>query len=189
VLLGDVTGHGVGSAMVTAALASSYFSLRHLKEYADLSVLIRELNRNFCELCAGAYMMTLSALEIDPITGQMQWWSAAAPPILVLHKDGKVEAINTKGTPLGGATLDLEMQRYILKPKDRILVFSDGLSEAETSKGRQFGLRRIQQLLVETATETVTEKALQSIFSGFSASINPDSPQDDDITFAVIDRV
>jgi serine/threonine protein kinase/serine phosphatase RsbU (regulator of sigma subunit) len=188
VLIGDVTGHGVGPAMVTAAVASSYRTLRRTRPLDEPPAVLSTMNANFQDLCGEAYRMTLSAVEIDPARNQLRWWSAGAPPLMILKKEGRVEVLNAKGTPLGSTPFEPGLQRAPFSMGDRLLLFSDGVSESVTASNRPFGLRRLHDVLHGTQGQN-TEEAKRNLLKALDDARGNEIPQEDDITFAVIDRL
>ena len=187
VLLGDVTGHGVGSAMVTAAVASSYRTLLQNKNYENPGDMLVGLNESFRALCGEAYRMTFSAIEIDPTRGMLRWWSAGAPPLLVLRANGQADVLSTKGTPLGVVAFEAGLLEAPFNAGDRMLVFSDGVTESQTAKGGQFGIRRLRDFFASNQKTPLAELATQ-LLGILDSSRGSELPQDDDITFVVLEQ-
>jgi len=148
----DVSGHGVGSAMMTARL-STYLSASDqshsiaVSETSDGRLLLHPpskiaalLNdKMLSELDTDLYA-TLLLAEIDLASGKILCTQAGHPnPALI--KDGeKPEYIGQGGTPVGlipGASYDsFELQ---LKTGDALLLYSDGFTEAENKEGQFLG--------------------------------------------------
>ncbi len=182
-LLGDVTGHGTASAMVTAAVAATHRTSRLLQEDADVEQLLATSNRALEELASGQYRMTMSAVELHA-DGRLEFWSAAAPPILVAH-DGKISAETLLGTPLGSGELFLGRKTLQLQPGDRVLVFTDGIPELVLSGGRALGLRGLKQLFTQTLKLPLDE-ARQQLVRGLD-ELRGEQPVEDDMTFIVLE--
>jgi serine phosphatase RsbU (regulator of sigma subunit) len=81
ILVGDVTGHDAGAAMVTAALTSSYRTIEENLKNCSMPDLIRKLDSVITKICDTNYWVSFSAVEIDPVTGQCDWYVAGAPKL------------------------------------------------------------------------------------------------------------
>lgn len=78
-VVGDVTGHGAGAAMVTALLAGCYQTISESMKDAPTEDVLRTLNKVLSDSCGERHWVTLLALEIDPIGHKAKAWSMAAP--------------------------------------------------------------------------------------------------------------
>lgn len=185
VLVGDVTGHGAASAMVTASVATSYQVHSKLGGRMELSSLLETLNDELLAICGTQFGMTMSAMQIDFKTGRAFWLNAGAPPLFVMDSDGKTKAIASAGTPLGSERFSLGRVEWAPAPGDRILMFTDGLNELRLPKGRQLGLGKLMGIFSKTR-QVDNENAPTVIIDGLDAA-RKNTPQDDDIAFAVID--
>ena len=188
VLIGDVTGHGAGSAMVSAAAASCFRVLRKVPS-GEIPEQLRYLNEALREIGAGEYMMTMSSLTIAP-DGKTRWLNAGGPPVLVIRKEtGKVEVFSSPGTPLGSTEFSLGRVESTLMPGDRILAFTDGIMEI-TPPGMHSPLttRRLVDLVsktrdmsVEVASAWIKERL------GPLADRHADGTERDDVTYVLVE--
>jgi sigma-B regulation protein RsbU (phosphoserine phosphatase) len=185
VLLGDVTGHGVGAAMVTAAVAAAYRAMPEATRRGDVRRVIDGLNESLADICAGAHHMTLGALEIDPRAGVVRMWSAGAPAALVLHRDGKVEALAARGSALGAPSIRVGTVTESVSAGDRIFVFSDGLSELDLANGRPLGYRGVTKMLQSTLGRSAAEAV--ELLAAELRSLVATTAQQDDIAFVIVD--
>lgn len=79
----------------------------------------------------------------------MRYVNAGHNPPLVLRKDGKVEALDSTGRPLGllpGG--GYEERQVVFNQGDWLFLYTDGVVDSENDKGEPFGAERLQQLLV-----------------------------------------
>jgi len=185
VLLGDVTGHGVGPAMVTAGVAAAYRTIPDEMRRGDIRAVIAVVNQSLAGLCNGAHHMTFGALEIDPHAGKVRLWSAGAPAALILHSDGTIDALAARGTPLGSRSFTVGEATAAVGPGDRIFVFSDGLHELSLASGRQLGYRGVTRMLQRTAGRNADEARAQ--VAGELGAVIATSDQLDDIAFVIVD--
>jgi sigma-B regulation protein RsbU (phosphoserine phosphatase) len=185
VMVGDVTGHGPGPAMVTAAVATAF---RVLIENGldDVTHALELLNREVLRVARGKYHMTMAALEIDEATGQWILYSAGAPPILTLGQSGKHKVHFCAGAPLGTETgFETGRVEGQLEPSDRILIYTDGIPEIALANGGVFGMRRFAQLFERTHGQTLRDAAAAIVLHADQS--NGGQRQADDWTFAMIE--
>lgn len=183
ILVGDVTGHGPGPAMVTAAVATAFRVLVGAGVH-DMEQALDLLNREVLRVGKGKYYMTMAGLEIDETTGEWKLYSAGAPPMLGLNQKGKHRVFFCPGTPLGTEEgFETGVVEGVLQPSERLLLYSDGIPEIELDNGNTLGMRRFAQLYESTRQ--------QDLRSAANALINhanqiQHGPQADDWTFTMI---
>jgi serine phosphatase RsbU (regulator of sigma subunit) len=186
VLLGDVTGHGAGAAMVTAGVAAAYRALPEgVRHGSDVRAVIAALNESLVGICSGAHHMTLAALDLDPAQGRARFFSAGAPAALVMHADASIEHVGAVGRPLGDPELVVGEAELPLRAGDRLFLFSDGLPEMARKNGRQLGYRGVSKLLAETRGNANGEARVQ--LSAALDVVRQSHPQQDDIAFVLVD--
>jgi ligand-binding sensor domain-containing protein/serine phosphatase RsbU (regulator of sigma subunit) len=183
ILVGDVTGHGPGPAMVTAAAATAFRIQARNK--VDLAERLRVCNEEVVRVGAGQYHMTMSVIELDGRTGRFAFYSAGGQPILRIRYDGKPRSMPCAGTPLGTDTFDLGKIEGRMAPGERMLLYTDGIPEMPLGQGRLLGMRRFATICESTAGLSLSE-ATQKI-AVVADSIRQNSPQYDDWTFAMIE--
>jgi PAS domain S-box-containing protein len=151
VLIGDVTGHGIPSAMVTAAAKAAVDVVRVIyKDDVGCTELLSIMNDAICQVSGAKLHMTCFAAVIDPATKTMTFSNAAHDfPYLVRH-DGtqaNLSSLVTQGTRLGetmGARF--EAKTVTLQAGDGIIWYTDGLIE-DDNLGRQAGAKRLREIL------------------------------------------
>lgn len=186
ILVGDVTGHGAASAMVTAVVATGYRVMQRIAADRPLPDRLRELNSELLDICRGEYRMTLAAVQIGANTGKIEYWSAGAPPLFLLQADGEVIAMSCAGTPLGSEAFQLGAIQRDWKKGDRLFIFTDGLPELTLPTGRQLGVKRLARMLKETR-DTTLEGATQYLVKQLDV-LQQGTVQEDDITFAIMEH-
>jgi two-component system sensor histidine kinase ChiS len=185
ILVGDVTGHGPGPAMVTAAVATAFRVLTG-GGVGDVKQALELLNQVVLHVAKGKYHMTMAALELDEATG---WWtvhSAGAPPVLTLDQSGRHKVHFCPGAPLGTQS-EFEIGRIEgqLAPSERILLYSDGIPEISLPNGNPLGMRRFAQIY-ESTRQHGLEQAASTIVQ-MAEQVQDGKPQTDDWTFTLIE--
>lgn len=148
-LLGDVSGHGVGPAIVTALIAGCYRSIISRHGSRDIPAIFDEFNRQLLNLSNPIYWMTMLAIEIIPQQKEIRWYSAAAPPALFDPGDGTFRELGGASRPLGAG--DLQILQGNEKFAENFLLFcsTDGLFEINP----KMSTRAIARTLVKLAGE------------------------------------
>lgn len=185
VFVGDVTGHGSGAAVVTAAVATQIRMQLARDPTIEVTSLLDMLNRSVLDLCDGSYRMTMAVVEITPLADTLRYHSAGAPPIVLGGGNRGTECLTIAGTPLGSPRFEAASLERALGTGTRIHIFTDGLMEAQREDGRTYGLRRLGKCLEELASTPV-----ESVCQGVVASIDQfaqGAPQDDDYTLLLLE--
>jgi hypothetical protein len=150
----DVTGHGLASALTVSRLSGEIERL--LAEDPDIEPgqVLRMLNRyvNLTLSRHGVYATALCA-QIDPATGEVTYANAGHPPAFVRRANGAVEQFDSTTWLLGAAPdsmFESEQVTFTLGPRDTLVMVTDGVHEAPDRKGLQFGLARLIETLGRT---------------------------------------
>ena len=185
VMVGDVTGHGPGPAMVTAAVATAF---RVLIENGldDPEQGLHLLNREVLRVAKGKYHMTMAALEINETTGRWVLYNAGAPPILSLSQQGKHRVHFCPGSPLGTEHgFEIGRVEGQLQPTERILIYTDGIPEILLPNGNVLGMRRFAQIYEKTRPQPLRDVA--GTILAHADQTRGNQPQLDDWTFALLE--
>jgi sigma-B regulation protein RsbU (phosphoserine phosphatase) len=186
VLFGDASGHGMAAGLVMAVAHASFHT--QLEIDPSPACIFATLNRMLCRtggsrsFFAGAYVM----LEQD---GHFTAMLAGHPPILKVDAAGKViDHIGKGAYPLGvKASLRYEEQRGYLGPAERLVLHSDGLTEARSPSGQDFGDEIVEAIIGWAPTEpaATTVDNLAGEWRRFVGQ----RPAEDDVSIAVIRRI
>jgi len=185
ILIGDVTGHGTGPAMITASLASAFHMLLQQGGGSDPAKLIGDVNEVLREICKEQFFVTLGALTVHPKSGLVRLLNAGAPPILTVSPEGNVEALTASGDRLGEATLKLGVAEAVLAPGSRILAFTDGVPELTQADGKTLGLRRLRKLLREISSDDA-DRAHARLAAVIETALGGAAPEDD-VTYVLVE--
>lgn len=186
VVVGDVTGHGLGPALLMAD-ARAYLRALALSglSFEDILAQARHL---LIEDLGDEHFITLLFGELDPATGVWQYVNAGHPPGYVLGTDGGVRTRlepNTAAVGIDRAEERLVPDRLVLAPGEWILLLTDGILEAHAKTGEEFGEARVLDLAGRERGRPAAEiiRALLDAAQRFS---DPHSPRQDDMTVVVV---
>jgi serine phosphatase RsbU (regulator of sigma subunit) len=185
ITLGDVSGKGLGAALLMAKLQATIWAIA--TDFSSLADMGARANRIICRDGVPGKFATLVYLELLPDTGLVRVLNAGHPPPIAL-KGGRYEHMSPVAPPLGvmpGA--DYQEQRVELEPGQMFLVYSDGLTEAENSNGEFYGEERLQKLLPRIEGLS-SEAACATVLSEVQNFIGEER-YSDDLSIAVLRRL
>jgi anti-sigma regulatory factor (Ser/Thr protein kinase) len=122
---------------------------------------------------------------LNPATGSLQYANAGHTLPYRLHQAG-IEELRATGMPLGLMTgMEYEVKETVIHPDERLLLISDGLSEARDALRDMAGTQRV----LDWAGNSSGEACIEGVLAGLREFTGPDWEQEDDITVVVVDRV
>jgi sigma-B regulation protein RsbU (phosphoserine phosphatase) len=145
-LIGDVSGKGVGAALLMASLQATIRARVGVER--DLAGLVDALDRETTSAQPLAPYFTLFLGVLEGRTGTLRWVNAGHNTQFVLHRGGGVERLASTGRPPGlypGGGYEERSLR--LSEGDALFLFTDGLVEAEDEADEPFGPARLEALL------------------------------------------
>jgi serine phosphatase RsbU (regulator of sigma subunit) len=191
IAIGDVTGHGVASAMVTAAaIGACDVCVRRSGAALDLAELINALDAAVRRVGGGGLAMTCFAAILDPTAREIRYVSCGHPaPYLCRTTDsGPVDlhALAGRGNPLGaGMPVAARVQHRALEVGDLVVWYTDGVVEAQDPAGTSFGDRRLQHLLKKLDRRRLTPLVVHDLVHRGVAAHRAGRPLADDQTLVV----
>lgn len=183
-VLGDVAGKGLPAALFMAKLQATLRAL--VTEFDSMADLGAKINRIFHRDSIAKSFASLVYLELNPRSGHINFLNAGHLPPLVL-RDGKVESTEKGNLGLGIlASAPYKAKKARLKRGDLFIVYSDGVSEAQSEAEEFFGNERLFKLLSEMKDPFVSEvgaKILEAVdkFAG-------EAPRHDDLSLLILKR-
>jgi sigma-B regulation protein RsbU (phosphoserine phosphatase) len=182
--LGDVTGHGVGAALL---MASAMAGIRILADQCDRAAdLVQRLEEHLLRQVEMGQYVTLFAGILDPSRGELEYVNAGHVPPLLLGR-GDRRALPGTGLPVAllPDAAERATARCVLAPGTTLLVMSDGVTEFNTN-GVQYDEGRLDALLERSGAAEAEPlgRALLADVHDFSEG----RPAEDDITLLVIHR-
>ncbi len=157
IMVGDVSGHGVGSALLMTSVRA--YLKAHLLNRVDLSDVMKYTNELICRDVAGSGLfVTVFLFSYSPSERRAQWVSAGHDPA-IFHAYGRTEGVELQGKniPLGVTPQwDYVVSTDRLEP-GVLLLGTDGIWEAMNDDHAMFGKKRLSQLLHESLHENPQE--------------------------------
>jgi sigma-B regulation protein RsbU (phosphoserine phosphatase) len=185
IALGDVSGKGTAAALLMSSLHAAIHA--QSASHDSLVATISAVNRYLADNIPANRFVTLFYAELDPDSGSLAFLNAGHNPPLILHAAGTVEQLASGGLPLG-IKRDAEYRegRTQLQPGDVLVIYSDGVTEAQSPAGEEFGPTRLYEVVsrnVEASAAGIRdriESSLTKFAQGTSAA--------DDITLVIVKR-
>ncbi len=190
VALGDVAGKASPAALLMALLLAMLRTL--VDEGLGIADLVKRLNLQISKHAPPSRFITLFVALYDPRTGSLQFVNAGQTPPLLRRQNGAIERLSTGGIALGmfeGSTYESGHAR--LEPGDALVMYSDGITEAEDPAGIAFdeaGLERTLALYPGTFPEATAASVGQAIFDAVERH-RRDSRLGDDLSVLVLSRL
>ncbi len=186
IAVGDVTGHGIGAALLMAS-ARAVLRTHASMHGEDLPALFDALNRHLVRDTGDARFMTLFYGILHGPDRQLLWASAGHDPAIWVREGGAtIEELGNQGLPLGiidEATYGVGGP-VTLATGDILMVGTDGIWEAARPDGECFGKQRLKDILAENASRSAAE-IHQAVVDGVQAFLDSTRTADD-LTLVVI---
>jgi len=185
VTIGDVAGKGSPAALLMALLLAVLRTL--VDEQLEPPPLVARLNTQICRHSPASRFITLFYAVYSPATGEMTYVNAGQNPPLLRRADGTIERLHSTGVALGmfeGSTY--EASQCVVRPGDLLVLYSDGITEAENPSGVPFeeaGLERFLAARGEEPPAVLAPALLKAVEAHAS-----DSRFTDDLTVLVLKR-
>lgn len=182
--IGDVAGKGVPAALLMAGLQASLRSLT-LAGISDLSELMAKLNVLVYDATPANRFATFFYGLYDPSTRRLRYSTAGHNPgLLQRASDGEIRWLKTRGVGLGlQRSSTYEQAELTLEPGDRLILYTDGVTEARNAEGEEFGVDRLAAAVC-CCTNPSASAILNRVIEA-TTEFAGDAPQFDDITMIV----
>ena len=185
VLILDVMGHGVPSALVTA-LAKFAFS-RNIKKGRRPKEVMTRVNREIRDTLTSEFYLTAFLGILDKSKKEFVYTRAGHPlPMLVRKNATAVELLTSAGMPIALIEdINFDEQKVALASGDKIFMYTDGIVESQNTQKQIFGKVRLETALLQNRDKPLNE-ILAAVESEQKAFSGP-QPRNDDITMMLIE--
>jgi sigma-B regulation protein RsbU (phosphoserine phosphatase) len=186
VLVADVSGHGVPAAIIASMVKIGLATQREQVE--DPGAVLAQLNRALYGQFELAYV-TATFLLLDPATGHLSYASAGHPPPLLVRRSGAIERLDRGGLVLGFMP-DMDYATTAvdgLRSGDRILLYTDGLTEASRDGGEFFGDRQLDASLIAFRDLPLDQCPRRLVDAARRWTGDPAGALADDVTIVVLE--
>jgi serine phosphatase RsbU (regulator of sigma subunit) len=149
VTLGDAAGHGLGPSLLIASCRA--YVRADLPKDKDLAGFMNRLNTRLAEDMEGSRFVTFVGAIINAQTANVKLLSAGHCPVLFMNnRSKKVSQIKAHGVPLGvmSEAKYCDGEVVHLEAGDRIVIYTDGITEAKRADGVMFGTDRLSQAVI-----------------------------------------
>jgi serine phosphatase RsbU (regulator of sigma subunit)/pSer/pThr/pTyr-binding forkhead associated (FHA) protein len=184
-IIADVSGKGVTAALVMASVATAFnIFTRTDPTPADL---VREMNVTLSPKTAPTKFVTLVCGVLDPRTGAIEFANAGHVPPLIIANGGVTQMTTTDMVVGLFGHAKYRNQTAQLAPGDSMVLFTDGVTEAENEDEEQLGMAP-----VATLVQTLHGKPAPAIVEAIETHVHTfcgDAPSTDDVTMMVLTRL
>ncbi len=187
-MIGDVTGHGVPSAMITAAAKAACDVARSVHgDNIDPALLLEIMNNAIYQSAKRKFVMTCFASVIDPVKRTITYANAGHNfPYLyrATETGGEFGSLMIRGNRLG----DLKESKYEVKTTDLqvgdlLVWYTDGIVECESHTGEEYGEKRFRGSVRRAAALDAAE--IRDAVVSDAATFFGDTVRKDDITLVI----
>ncbi len=185
VVVADVAGHGVASALLLSGIRSCLYLLNESPEApADT---LTKLDRMVRKTSSSRLFVTMLYVLFDCERKELTFSIAGHPPLLrYCAESGEIEELGLVALPLGTALgNNLEEKREPFGRQDVFLLYTDGIAETMNSRQDLYGNERLAQRFLESAPNR-SAKEIRDTLLGDVWNFKGDGEQTDDITIVVV---
>ncbi len=193
-IVADVSGKGVPAALLASMVQGMFHAQMSLGADRGITLVesIASLNTFVCSRTPGEKYVTIAALrytqtnaqtnvQADAHTAQIEVINAGHVPPLIVRASGEVETLGDGDMPVGlFGFAQYHLVHATLSVGDRIVLLTDGITEAEAADGEQFGMERLETPLRAADPVAALLSAVDAFCNG--------SPAQDDRTILAIER-
>jgi serine phosphatase RsbU (regulator of sigma subunit) len=182
-MVADVAGKGLPASLLMMKLQA------HTQSLAEFGLgpaeFMKRLNRSLEATCPRNRFITGVLVMVDPATGEVVFSNAGHNPPLLVRGDGSIEKLTDGGPVLGLLpNLPYSEERTRLQRGDILVLFSDGIYEAEDPAGQEFGEQQFDRLLMAEC-----QKPVQEIIATVTRAVDDftaGAPASDDRTLVIV---
>jgi sigma-B regulation protein RsbU (phosphoserine phosphatase) len=181
-----VSGHGLAAALLSVTASHLLARMASpLTGPVPPAQVAGALSKHFSEASVGQpFTFLYGTLGLD--TGEFRFTSAGHPGPVYLRQDASPVHLEIAGLPAGVGTGGYEEQAVNLRPGDRLVLYTDGVTQTRNADGEHFGVRRLLAA-VEQGRGSPLEKSLDALVESVEGW-RGDTPRHHDISILFVER-
>ena len=185
IAIGDVSGKGVPAALYMAITRFAFNFISNLGFSVD--DVMDKINNAFCKGNSMMMFVTMFIAVINLDTLEMEFCNAGHNPIIVKDPDGSVHYLHAKSNLAIGLVDDFtyEKERLQLGRGSRLLLYTDGVTEAEDVNKNQYGEDRLLEFIQNISGDDSSKDVIDALFSSVK-EFTGENAQNDDITVLTV---
>ena len=183
ICLADVSGKGIAAALMMSNVQATVRALTSSKLAPD--VFLTTVNRLLHQRLRTPSFVTMFFGVLDLGAGQLTFVNAGHNPPMLSREDGTLVRLESTG-PVAGIFAEANYKAVTIDfvPGERLVIYSDGVTEYENGAGEEFGDARLREILVRETAQPA-EETCRAIVDGLH-SFGGDVPFNDDVTMVVV---
>jgi len=188
IFLADVTGHGIGPAMLASVCRA--YSRASFNDHDNLATTLQNINRSFSEDLTPERFATFVAAVFEEGVDKLELLSAGHGPLFIYTaSDRSVQCMNAQTLPLGivPEMSSASPATLTMQPGDMLLLITDGFFEWENPAQEEFGTRRLGDVL-RSFCDRQPEAIIAELYDSV-VKFSQGTPQKDDLTAVLIKRL
>jgi sigma-B regulation protein RsbU (phosphoserine phosphatase) len=152
-LVCDVSGHGIGSALIANRIYTE--TATQLRNGAELVEMLRHLNRFVMQSIGGSvFFFTVAAARIERSGRRMRFAGAGHPPGMIVTPGQEPRKLESRSMVLGALPEAVEAEASLeaeLEPGDRVVLYTDGITDVFNARGEMLGVEGVQKFVREAS--------------------------------------
>jgi len=186
VVIGDVSGKGLGAALLVSSLLPLLRGLAGPCD--DLAALVGRLDAVLFAVTDPVRYATLFVGVLDPASGRFDYVNAGHNPPYLVRAGGEVEELATTGLPVALVGVGAWRSRSLtLAAGDLLVLYTDGIPEAWNAAEEEYGEERLRNVLARTAGAAATA-VREAVLDDLGAFVG-DAHASDDVTLVMVRRL
>jgi len=184
-MLADVSGKGIAASLLTASLEA--LSAGPIEVGDSAKAICTKVCRRLFERTPPAKYATMFLSVLEPETGELSYTNAGHNAALLIRASGDTELLGTSGMPIGlMRDGNYSEVTNTLNSGDILVVYTDGITEAENPDGEEYGIERLQEVCEKNRNKSLKDLAenIEDDLDNFADGV----PYADDRTYVLVRR-
>lgn len=179
--IGDVSGKGAPAALMMSITRASLHFVAGMN--LTMEQVMSLVNNSVADANSGDMFVTLFIGCLNTKTGMLEYCNGGHNPIIVVHPDGRVHYLNAKPNLALGVIADYPYvgESMQLERGTRLLLYTDGVTEAERADKEQYGEERLLAWAENRGTTGTEQEVVEALYKSVK-EYTDGNPQNDDIT-------